>query len=32
LKYSPFILDILLYYCYDSSSAEKIYRDVLEMS
>jgi len=32
LKYSPFILDILLYYGYDSSSAEKIYRDVLEMS
>lgn len=32
LKYSPFILDILLYYAYDSSSAEKIYRDVLEMS
>lgn len=32
LKYSPFILDILLYYSYDSSNAEKIYRDVLEMS
>ena len=32
LTYSPFILDILLYYGYDSSSAEKIYRDVLEMS
>ncbi|MBU3112598.1 hypothetical protein [Clostridium lacusfryxellense] len=32
LKYSPFILDILLYYSYDSVSAEKIYRDVLEMS
>lgn len=32
LKYSPFILDILLYYGYDSSSAEKIYRDILEMS
>jgi hypothetical protein len=32
LKYSPFILDILLYYGYDSSSAERIYRDVLEMS
>jgi hypothetical protein len=31
-KYSPFILDILLYYGYDSLSAEKIYRDVLEMS
>lgn len=32
LKYSPFILDILLYYAYDSFSAEKIYQDVLEMS
>jgi hypothetical protein len=32
LKYSPFILDILLFYGYDSSSAEKIYRDVLELS
>jgi len=32
LKYSPFILDILLYYSYDSASAEKIYQDVLEMS
>ena len=32
LKYSPFILDILLYYAYDSFSAEKIYHDVLEMS
>jgi len=32
LKYSPFILDILLYYSYDSVSAEKIYSDVLEMS
>ena len=32
MKYSPFILDILLYYSYDSSNAEKIYRDVLEMS
>jgi len=32
LQYSPFILDILLYYGYDSSSAEKIYHDVLEMS
>lgn len=29
LNYSPFILDVLLYYGYDSSSAEKIYRDVL---
>lgn len=32
LRYSPFILDILLYYAYDSFSAEKIYHDVLEMS
>lgn len=32
LKYSPFILDILLYYSYDSSNAEKIFHDVLEMS
>lgn len=32
LKYSPFILDILLYYGYDSSNAEKIFHDVLEMS
>jgi hypothetical protein len=32
LKYSPFILDILLYYSYDSSNAQKIYCDVLEMS
>jgi hypothetical protein len=32
LKYSPFILDILLYYSYDSSNAEKIYHDVLELS
>lgn len=29
LSYSPFMLDILLYYSYDSSGAEKIYRDVL---
>jgi hypothetical protein len=29
LNYSPFILDVLLFYGYDSSSAEKIYRDVL---
>jgi len=29
LNYSPFILDVLLYYGYDSASAEKIYRDVL---
>jgi hypothetical protein len=32
LKYSPFILDILLYYGYDSSNAEKIFHDVVEMS
>lgn len=32
LKYSPFILDILLYFGYDSSGAEKIYRDILGMS
>jgi hypothetical protein len=32
LEYSPFILDILLYYSYDSSNAEKIYHDVLELS
>ncbi|MBW4083038.1 hypothetical protein [Paenibacillus sp. S150] len=32
LSYSPFILDVLLYYSYDSSSAEKIYRDVLGVS
>ncbi|MDF2908852.1 MAG: hypothetical protein K0R34_4173 [Herbinix sp.] len=29
LSYSPFILDVLLYYCYDPASAEKIYQDVL---
>lgn len=29
LTYSPFILDVLLYYDYDSTSAEIIYRDVL---
>jgi hypothetical protein len=29
LNYSPFLLDVLLYYGYDSVSAEKIYRDVL---
>lgn len=32
MKYSPFILDILLYYNYDSFSAQKIYSDVLKMS
>lgn len=31
LNYSPFILDILLYYGYNSSSTGKIYRDVLEI-
>lgn len=31
LTFSPFILDVLLYYGYNSSSAEKIYRDVLGM-
>ncbi|WP_018750734.1 hypothetical protein [Paenibacillus sanguinis] len=29
LDYSPFILDFLLYFSYDSSDAERIYRDVL---
>ncbi|GIO36393.1 hypothetical protein J41TS12_12540 [Paenibacillus antibioticophila] len=29
LDYSPFILDFLLYFSYDSSGAESIYRDVL---
>lgn len=32
LNYSPFILDVLLYYSYDSSSAEKIYGDVVGVS
>lgn len=32
LNYSPFILDVLLYYGYNSASAEKIYHDVLGMS
>ncbi len=32
LNYSPFMLDVLLYYSYDSSSATKIYHDVLGMS
>ena len=32
LLYSPFLLDFLLYYSYDSSSAEKIYRDILGKS
>lgn len=32
LCYSPFILDVLLYYSYDSSSAEQIYREVLGVS
>lgn len=29
LPYSPFILDFILYYSYDSLSAEKIYRDIM---
>ncbi|RAU95333.1 hypothetical protein [Paenibacillus sp. YN15] len=32
LEYSPFILDVLLYYGYDAASAQKIFRDVLEVS
>lgn len=32
LSYSPFLLDFLLYYSYDSFSAEKIYRDILGKS
>jgi hypothetical protein len=32
LEYSPFILDILLYFSYDSSNAKKMYHDVLEMN
>lgn len=32
LSYSPFILDVLLYYSYDSFSAVKIYKTVLEIS
>ncbi len=32
LNYSPFILDVLLYFGYDSTGAGKIYRDVLGMS
>jgi len=32
LKYSPFILDVLLYYAYDFSGAKKIYHDILGMS
>lgn len=32
LSYSPFMLDVLLYYSYDSSSAETIYREVLGVS
>ncbi|NLZ81579.1 MAG: hypothetical protein GX913_07260 [Clostridiales bacterium] len=31
-KFNPFILDVLLYFSYDSSSARKIYHDVLGMS
>lgn len=32
LNYSPFILDFLLYFSYDASGAEKIYRNVLGVS
>ncbi|MEK3903768.1 hypothetical protein [Paenibacillus sp. FSL R7-0179] len=32
LRYPPFILDVLLYYSYDSASAETITRDVLGVS
>lgn len=32
LSYSPFLLDFLLYYSYDSLSAEKIYRNILGKS
>ena len=32
LSYSPFLLDFLLYYSYDSISAEKIYGDILGKS
>lgn len=32
LKYSPCILDIFLYYGYDSLNAEKIYKEVFEMN
>lgn len=32
MNYSPFILDVLLYYSYDSSSAVRIYHDVLGVS
>lgn len=32
LHYSPFLLDVLLYFSYDPSSAETIYRDVLGAS
>lgn len=32
LSYSPFLLDFLLYYSYDSLSAEKIYRDIIGKS
>ena len=32
LSYSPFILDFILYYSYDSFNAEKIYRDIIEKS
>lgn len=32
LEYSPFVLDVLLYYGYDAASAQKIFRDVVEVS
>jgi hypothetical protein len=32
LECSPFILDVLLYYGYNAASAQKIFRDVLEVS
>lgn len=32
LQYSPFLLDFLLYYSYDSSGANNIYRDILGIS
>lgn len=32
LKFSPYILDVLLYYSYDPCSAEKIYHDIMKIS
>lgn len=32
LSYSPFLLDVLLFYSYDSSSARKIYNDIIGIS